>query len=150
MNEFGNFSCKMADIFSWPYFVKMAVRHFGPLTEPQTTSQTCWHIPPNLTYGHRYPKYIIFSVKSTNFSIFHYWGCVSPHLWRTSWPLAPRLVVTLRNLITPSHIYQSWLCHFKNSCDVGTICLQLAKMCLYLTMLCNLDDAYKWEPLYEL
>ena len=26
----------------------MAIRHFGPLTEPPTASHTCWHIPPNL------------------------------------------------------------------------------------------------------
>ena len=46
---------------------KMAMRHFGPLTEPPTASHTCWHIPPNLTYGHWYPKYITFWVKSTQF-----------------------------------------------------------------------------------
>ena len=82
---------------------KMAMRHFGPRTEPPTASHTSLHLPPNLTYGHWYPKYITFWVKSTKFEIFHYWGCVSPHLWRASWPLAPRLVVTLQSLITTNH-----------------------------------------------
>ena len=53
-------------IFLWRW-LKMAMRHFGPLTEPPTASHTCWHIPPNLTYGHWYPKYITFWVKSTKF-----------------------------------------------------------------------------------
>ena len=71
--------------------IKMAMRHLGPFTESPTASHTCWDIPPNLTYGTWYPKYITFSVKSTKFFIFHFWGCVSPHLSRAPWPLAPRL-----------------------------------------------------------
>ena len=45
--------------------LKEAMRHFGPLTEPLTPSHICWHIPANITIGHRYPKYITFSVKSS-------------------------------------------------------------------------------------
>ena len=78
---------------------KMAMRHFGPHTKPPTASHTCWDIPPNLTYGHWYPKFITFWVKSTKFCISHYWGCVSPHRWWASWPLGPTLVVTLQSLI---------------------------------------------------
>ena len=59
-------------------YVEIAIRHFGPFTEPSTPSHTCWHIPANLTYGQWYPKYITYSVKSTKFCIFHYWGCVGP------------------------------------------------------------------------
>ena len=38
----------------------------------------------------------------------HYWGCVM-----ASWPLSPRLLVTLQILITTNHIQHSWWCHSK-------------------------------------
>ena len=61
---------------------------YAPFTEPPTASHTCWDEPPNLTYGHWYPKYITFSVKSTKFFLFFISGAVSvpifgepPDLW---------------------------------------------------------------------
>ena len=111
--EHGHFTNNIFKSILWMEILKMAMRHFGPFTEPPTASHTCWDIPPNLTYGHWYPKYITFSVKSTKFCIFHFWGCVSPHLWQAPLPLAPRLVVTLQSLITPNHIWHSWWCHSK-------------------------------------
>ena len=117
------------------------MRHFVPLTEPLTPSHICWHIPAYHTYGHRYPKYITFSVKSSKFYIFHYWGFVNPHVWRASWPLAPRLVVTLQSLITPNHISNILVDVILrlglNSCDAGPICLQFWQMIRNVSMSSN-------------
>ena len=95
----------------------MARRHFGPLTESLSHSPTCCHIPADHTYGHWYPKYIIFLVKSPKFYIFHDLGCVNPNVWQASCPFAPRhlalLVVYFSKIASElmwswSHLFTIW------------------------------------------
>ena len=65
-------------------------------------------------------------MKSTKVCIFHNWGCVSPHVWRASWPLAPRLVVTLPQ--NTSNILGDVILRLGlNACDAGTVCLKFGK-----------------------
>ena len=133
-----------------PNSLKVAIHHFGLLTKPPTPSHTCWHVPANLTCGHWYAKYITFYVKSTKFFTFNYWdywGCVSPHLWRASWPLAPKLVVTLQSLITSNHIQHSWWCHSKTGSELMWCWYHMFTIWqIYVPIwqsLCNLNATHK-------
>ena len=59
-----------------------------------------------------------FWLNTPKFCIFHYWGCVRPHIWQASWPLASRHIITWHCLswyliYKPSHIGHSWVMPFQ-------------------------------------
>ena len=152
---------------------KMAMRHFGPLTDP-TASHACWHIHrrdiPHWKFADYSPDPDPDTSKSHLWSliskIYHVLGeiykelhfqllglCQSPclaglltscpktcgHITESNYP-KPQLTFLVMPL-------SDWVW---SRVMLVPYVYNLAKMCPYQTMLCNLNVAYKWEPWYKL